>query len=252
MSHNRLEPDKKKPVNELTLRERYPGERFSGYLADLTLKQGYSHILDNTTNQKLIFDILIEAAKENNYRVFQACLSKMMRLNDRLDPNNPAVSQDTIKKYINAIIPISLELELVLCEQNMPIELLEIISDKIKKIDHLDQYNNECADLLLKEYINCSIVEFLEKAGGYYQGMMYPLSAERRKYYADNAIDNLKFLCEVIGKYFPNNQMALQTATRLCRRYQNMMCQFNPQVEKELPLLFNSTQSVQRHAPTML
>jgi hypothetical protein len=302
MNHGLLEPEKKKPANEQTLRERYPNVDFSSSstlcLANLTLNEFIKKMPENPEaaqiimmikgsniesyrllfsfhclgfsecnpkicyigyNPELFCDVLIEAAKENHSQFVGWLLRR--RYQHAVETVD---FKYLIEKYINAMIIGSGSsisdsnlgnrniLELMLCAHDTPTELLEIISDKKNRII-FKQNTNECTSYILNWYFDF-IVENLKLSEEVTYFRLFCGSDEKCKKYIDKQISNLEFLCDVIEKYFINSEGLLQEAKKLCSRYENILCQYNPQVKKVLPLLFNSAQSVEQekdNAPTI-
>jgi hypothetical protein len=311
MMQRKSEPDNKKPLNEQTLRERYPNvclptlptsssqiyansQIFANFtfenltpdelisyewaeamspedqtFDDLTLnelievmsrKSGKCFVskflpslIQHNTEQlccDFLYDFLIEAAKKEHEELVKPVLQMLTK-------KKATACKYILCKYINSIIvdsgssPISgylnpNTLELMLCAQNMPTELLQIVSAKIDRII-FDPYDGSvCLNLILKNYYDTCIVRYLSMAKGLSNiGHFDQQNDKLRIEKIDSAIENLKFLSEIIEKYFPKSRWILQNAAaKLCSSYKNMLYQYHPQLTQELPFVFNSKELV--------
>jgi hypothetical protein len=238
MHHTLFEPakkDKQQPVNDQTMGVRYPhvvtfypdlkNETLSKLVETMSIKirpSEFSQKLCMLSNNPVLRDDFLIEATINKH-------SDLIKWMD--DHYLVRATKDIIKKYINSIIDDQHhKLELTLCAQDTPTELLEIINNKINHII-FDPYT-KCTDLLLNRF--------------YYQCIFRYLSVIDRQdcnKNIDNAICNFKFLRDVVENYFPNSQIFLQRATNLFYEKKDQICKYNSQIEKEWPLLFNSAPS---------
>jgi hypothetical protein len=183
-------------------------------------------------------DFVIEAAKDNCY--------DLVNLIARCYKDYRFIDLDFVKKLINSIItdsgsPISDQnhgngntFEITLCAKDTPTELLGIISGIINRVTSFRQYDNQCTGLILNEYFDSQITRNLyhAKLKNTTENSLFG----KPNYHLEDAIINIKFLCDVIENCFPNQGELIKRLAETISEYKNL---FSLQFLFELPAFLN-------------
>jgi hypothetical protein len=267
----KVELEKKNPGDEQnhTLGRRYPKARFvmMPELADVTLSALVIEVSEKVRAEKpkdcwklwrflkahdlldggkLTHDFLIEAVKNNHYELVKLVTGKLDKINpphSRLVYYVESHVIEVTKRMLEDTNSININhtMEVILCAQDTPTEVLKIIDD---------MNPNKCIDLLLNNYFYCNIYRHLERAeilqasnstnSGFFE--------QRPIDYVNAAITNIKFLCHVIENNYLNKERfesLIADITATVYKYKDLICEY-PQAIKELPSILNLTKLMEQ------
>jgi hypothetical protein len=252
MHHNELKSDKNNPTDEQTLHDRYPNANFKGKpeliketLSGLIIKMSEAvkkgditsinnllqFILGDVT-QKLVHDFLIDAAKNMHYDIVKLMTGQLVKKGTSY--TLVGQKQKVDKRIIRDILNNFNEMELILCAQDTPTEVLKIINDMSPA---------QCANLLLNNYFYNEVYVKLMSArywleySNLNQSIVQPTSIT-------TAITNIKFLCEVVKNNYLSNELLLAAITATICEYIHLIWKYKPQAIKELSSIIDLTKSL--------
>jgi hypothetical protein len=177
-------------------------------------------------NTALIADLLIEAARVNNYELVEFITTKPQEIQDhhtsapfQLWEQRPKlfITDDIIKKHIincfnnifdlnnpAKLIPSPTQMELVLCAMDSPNDVLKIIIDYY---GHICTDINPCTGLILNTYFFQNIYPYFkeQKSGNLPLGFFHS-NALNEKIISPK----MKFLCDVLVEFFPTEDEVIQ------------------------------------------
>jgi hypothetical protein len=219
---------------------RYPKVKFDKNRANLTINKLikiWSKEIEsgNDTEVKAEFfvvfqtpqifcDFLIEAVKNNRYALVEL-----------MTTTEYAVSENMINELFKSINlnPGKNKMELILCAQDTPTEVLKII--------HY-MSSDPCIDLVLNNYFHFNIKVYLEKLEDSSMFLNWDSSEPRYTMNVNHVITSTKFLCSVIENNFPNSGMIQQLTTAIGKN-KDLICEYNSQALQGLPSFLNLEQS---------
>jgi hypothetical protein len=194
--------------------------------------------IENTLNQMVVLTeeekaLIFEKAKANDYQTIVSMTGLMTMYGGDFGyliyGNKIEVTEQMISEYIEFINPNrgKNKVEIMLCEQNTPTEVIGIISH-LTNLAASCQNFNQCTDLLLKNYFYFNIY-ILKKNFPSFDSLFktfpnqthYTFDAADSGKFEDAIINNIKFLCDVIVNNFPQATIIQPLATFIRQYYSN-------------------------------
>jgi hypothetical protein len=271
-------------ANEQIMIKQYPGIRFDEHIANLTLsdlikmlskelesgndKEVRNDLTNlfkeyNTIAKKVFYDFLIEASKNNHHSALVKLITDSYK-----------VSEDILEdhvKFNNCNDDVKNNMELVLCAQDTPTEVLAVISYFTNR-----STNCQCTDLLWDNYfrknINTSLyslnnnLAFIQRTtkiskddrdlvfasftDKYTRNRIFFIPNNPNQIHTDSVahiINSAKFICRVNA---PNSEVIRRLATEISKN-EEQICKYDPNALQELPpFLLDLVESMkQRKSP---
>jgi hypothetical protein len=175
---------------------------------------------------------LIEKAKANDVKAVEQLTGSFKSYSFTKHPryflfdNKVIVTNEIIKEHIKSINPNfdKNKMEIMLCDQNSPTEVLEIINHITNLIV---SSHNQCTGLFLNNYFCLNIYQHILNQFSNSQMLFGDAPEDTKK--NESMINNIKFLCDVIMNNFPDPKIEIvQPLATVIRQHTN------PKVIQEL------------------